>query len=115
MSNICYVVNETGQNIHNLSVQKFLGGNPDGGISQALLNLNETISFTFNGGSGSDTWTLSFTLDDGTTHSRSGKQCDVSSDDLASQAGVYLNLLASTTGFSIETPVSSGCTDNHYD
>lgn len=49
------------------------------------------------------------------TWSRKFKQCDVTKEDVDSGQQVVMELFYGKDGFSIETPVSDSCLNNHYD
>jgi hypothetical protein len=114
----CTVTNQTGGTITSLTVHhqwNQFNDVPNPNPTLTLAN-DASISFTINVGSGgSDDWSITFTDAQGNCWYRNQKQCNVEEEDLQSGQAVALNLLPGSQGFSIEMPVSSSCTDNHYD
>ena len=80
-------------------------------------NLAPGASLTFQinvGDGGSDYWGIGFTDAAGNQYYRNGKKCDVEQSDYATHKPIHVNLLPPATGWSIELPASSSCTDNRY-
>jgi hypothetical protein len=108
------VTNQTNGTIYAATVAHSWSGNNSSVGPQDLPN-NGTMTFSISvGGGGSDDWSVGFTDGNGNQWYRNGKQCDVTSDDFDTGKPVVINLLPSGTGWSVELPSSSGCTDNSY-
>ncbi len=107
--------NQTGNTVYGASCWHVLNGKTDGLYPQDLAN-GGSAAFQINVGSGgNDDWSVAFIDAGGNGWYRSGKQCNVEESDLNSGQPININLLATSTGFSIELPSSSSCTDNSYD
>lgn len=88
-------------------------GNTNSGGPQDLPD-GGSFSFQINVGSGgSDDWSVAFIDGGGNGWYRNGKQCNVEESDYET-GPININLLPSSTGFSVELPSSSSCTDNYY-
>lgn len=111
----CVVTNQTGGPITKATT--FHGWN-NGSQGPLAFSLEDggSVSFDFKTGSGHDDyWSVSFTDAEGNVWYRDDKQCNVDESDYQSGKPVRINLLAPSTGWSVELPVSSGCPDNYYD
>jgi hypothetical protein len=108
------VNNQTGGTIYGAICFHQWSGNTSNGGPLDLPN-GGSFSFPINVGSGgSDDWSVAFIDAQGNGWYRNGKQCDVEESDYGSGGSVNINLLGSSTGFSVELPSSSSCTDNYY-
>lgn len=92
------------------------GSGPDSPPNNGSITLKagELLEFDINVGSGGDDdWSFSFAVGGG-SYSRNGKQCDIEYDDYSSGDPVSVIFMPAETGWSINMPSSSSCTDNSY-
>ena len=92
--------------ITNVNVSHAENGSAASASSLAPGHATAPIAITSDG---TDNWTVSFELN-GTTYSRSGKECGLESED----NGQVCVLILYPSNFSVVTPQSSGCFNNHY-
>ena len=111
----CHVVNETGWPITQVYAAHTWNSITHDGNSPELMP-GDSFPFDFQcGAGGNDEWSVRFIDHNGSCWHRNEKQCNVEEGDYESKDPVYINLLPSEQGFSIEMPHSSSCNDNRYD
>ena len=106
-----HVINNTGQAITNVHVKHTASGQTATEIDASALAVGAaTGSQTYYTQSGSnDDWDVSFQLPGGDTKTRDGKQCNVPNAD-----GLACVITLNANDFSIVTPDTSPCLNNHY-
>ncbi|XXX78915.1 hypothetical protein WMF30_09070 [Sorangium sp. So ce134] len=104
------VVNCTGVVIRNVVVAHSCGGSTNKIVAESLVPGQATSPQVLHSQTGSsDSWDISFEMN-GETISRSGKQCNYELDDSPEACVITLN----AKSFSILTPETSPCLNNHY-
>ena len=111
----CLLVNQTGNQILAVYVNHNWESHNDAPDPNPTVEMaaNGGIGFLINvGAGGSDDWSVAFTDMNGKYWYRSGKQCDVESEDYNS--GQEVQVVLGSGGFSIQLPKSSSCNNNYY-
>lgn len=108
------VTNQTNGPLHTVCAAHTWNGKTSR-VGPQDLAPNASITFQVSvGGGGSDEWSIGFTDPSGNQYYRNGKQCNVEESDYKSKKPIVINLLPLGTGWSVELPESSSCTDNSY-